>query len=364
MARSSSFQRNLDRTLGIPAIRVLAVGRQRRALPSAPARIGVIQPTAIGDAILSSGVVKRLSEAFPSAALWVLHGVSNAAAVAMIDATFQREVVGFGRPDKALAALQAKKFDLLVDLTPWPRATALVSRLSGAVSAGFDSFGQARGDAFDLPVEHSCQRHELENFAAMADTVAGPGPYATALKRGWPAPKIALPFERLVLAHPCPGGSQAGPKSWPVAHWAAFVQALTAEGFVVGLTGAKADQPTVDRILAAAGRPGDQALSLVGALSLAELAAAMEAARLVVSVDTGVMHLAAALEVPLIALHGPTRPERWGPVSKAARACVSPHPAAGYINFGYETHPEADAVMAALPPEQVIALAAELLTSA
>ena len=355
MARSSSLQRHLDRAVGVPAVRALRFARKRRPLPSDPQCIVVIQPTAIGDAILSSGVVARLKGRYPQAALWVLQGASNAAAVAMIDAPIQTQTVPFNRPHKAVAALRALKPDLVVDLTPWPRATALAAQLSGAVCVGFDSENQHRAAAFDCPVPHGCGRHEIENFAALADAVAGPAPYAMALKRGWPEPAPALPWDRLALVHVNPGGSQAAAKSWPAAHWAVVIRALAERGMQVGLTGVPADAAVVDAALTAAALPDDQAYSLVGRWSLPALAGALERARLVLSVDTGVMHLAAALQAPLVALHGPTRPGRWGPVSDNAEAVLSPHPTAGYIQFGFEDHPDASAVMPALAPEVVLA---------
>ncbi len=355
MARSSTLQRRLDRMVGAPVIQALAMGRKRRELPRKPVRIGVIQPTAIGDAILSSGVIARIAKTYPQAEVWVLHGANNGSAIAMIEAPFQREAITFSRPDKAAFALRAKRFDLLIDLTPWPRATALAARLCGAVTVGFDSEGQARGGAFDVPVRHSCGRHEIENLAEMADAVAGPAPYAMAIKRGWPAPAMPLAFDRLVLAHPCPGGSQAAAKAWPPGHWAKLIAALNRAGFVVGITGSKADAPAAEAILQAGAATPDRAFSLCGRMSLPELSGVIERARLIVSVDTGVMHLAAALQAPLVALHGPTKPERWGPISPNAQALLSPHPAAGYIQFGYEDHPDAAAVMAALAPERVIA---------
>lgn len=362
MARSSSLQRHLDRVLGVPAVKALRFVRERRPLPTDPKTIVVIQPTAIGDAILSSGVVARLRSRYAQASLWVFQGASNAAAVAMIDAAIQTQTVPFNRPHKAVAALRALKPDLVVDLTPWPRATALAAQLSGAVSVGFDSEDQHRAAAFDHPVPHLCARHEIENFAALADAVAGPAPYAMVLTRGWPEPEPTLAWERLVLIHVNPGGSQAAAKSWPAAHWAVVMRALAQRGLQLGLTGVEADASAVDSALAAAALPEGQAFSLVGRWTLPALAGGLERARLVLSVDTGVMHLAAALRAPLVALHGPTLPSRWGPVSPMAEAVLSPHPAAGYIQFGFEDCPEAAAVMPALSPATVLAAVERVLS--
>jgi ADP-heptose:LPS heptosyltransferase len=71
-------------------------------------------------------------------------------------------------------------------------------------------------------------------------------------------------------------------------------------------------------------------------LSLAATAALLAKARLVVSVNTGVMHLAAAVGVPLIALHGPTSARRWGPVGPRAIALESPCDGCGYLDLGFE----------------------------
>jgi ADP-heptose:LPS heptosyltransferase len=54
-------------------------------------------------------------------------------------------------------------------------------------------------------------------------------------------------------------------------------------------------------------------LSLAGKASLLDAAAYLNSAAAVVSVNTGTMHLAALLGSPLVALHGPTNPDRWGP---------------------------------------------------
>ena len=54
------------------------------------------------------------------------------------------------------------------------------------------------------------------------------------------------------------------------------------------------------------------------------------------SVNTGVMHVAAALEVPTIALNGPTSGRRWGPVGVHTRCVASPLIPDGYLNLGFE----------------------------
>jgi ADP-heptose:LPS heptosyltransferase len=352
VARSSDLMRRLDRMAGAPLI--AALSRVPRPLPRAPGRIAVLQPTAIGDAILSSGVIAHLARAHPEAALTVFAGPSNAAAMALIDARFETHVVPFSQPWTPLRAVRAFKPDLTFDLTPWPRATALIARLSGGVAVGFDADGQARGGAFDAPVAHRTDRHEAENFAAMAAALGLAEPYAPALKRGWPAPSLDLDWGRTLLFHSQAGGSQAGAKAWPEAHWIALAALARASGYRIAFTGAPADAAAVSPLADAA-----QGVSLAGRLALPALAGAIERAAGVVSVDTGVLHLAAALGAPAIGLHGPTRAARWGGLG--ARGVDTPHPGGGRILFGFEPVPEGGALMAAITPAAVWAALQDLL---
>jgi ADP-heptose:LPS heptosyltransferase len=364
MARTPSLFRHIDRIAGIPVVATLGATRQRRALPMAPARIGVLQPTALGDAVLSSGVVARLAKAHPEASLTVLHGKSNASAMGLIDAPFTAKQIAFNRPHLDIPAIRQENFDLVVDLTPWPRLTAIYAAVSGAVSVGFDSENQARAAAFDVPAPHSCTVHEIINFAGMADLLTGPAAYTTAIRQDLAPPERPLPYEQLVLCHPCGGGSQAANRHWPPARWGELIRALTAEGFVVGITGGPPDATYAEAMLEAAGVAPDQAFSLCGAIKFGELAAVIQRSRLVVSIDTGVLHLAAAMNAPIVAVHGPSKAERWGPApGSRAIAVMSPHPDAGYVRFGFETRPTGPEIMPALPATPVIAAARTLLAT-
>lgn len=354
MARSSDLMRRLDRLAGAPLI--AALSRTPRALPHAPQRIAVLQPTAIGDAIISSGVIAHLARTHPESALTVFAGASNAGAMQLIDAQFETRVVAFNKPWAAVSAVRAFAPDLTIDLTPWPRATALVARLSGGVSVGFDSEGQARARAFDIPVPHLTSRHEVQNFAAMAQALGFAGAYGPSLKRGWPAPGLELDWGRTLLFHTQAGGSQAAAKAWPDAHWAALAALAGGAGYRVAFTGAPIDKAAVEPLAQATG-----GVSLAGQLPLPALAGAIERAAGVVSVDTGVLHLAAALGAPTIGLHGPTRAARWGGVG--AHGIDTPHPAGGPILFGFEPVLEGGALMAAISPEMVWAALQGLLAA-
>ena len=115
-------------------------------------------------------------------------------------------------------------------------------------------------------------------------------------------------------------GSENNPaKRWPVSHWRALIELLPAERFV--LFGTANDAPITSAI---AGGFGDRVENLAGRTTLPEYSARLRACRLLVTNDTGGMHLANALGVPLIALFGPTNPVRTGPVFSAPVTILQP----------------------------------------
>ena len=136
-------------------------------------------------------------------------------------------------------------------------------------------------------------------------------------------------------------GSENNPaKRWPVAHWRALIEARPAERFV--LFGTANDRVITEAIAAGF---GDRVENLAGRTTLPEYCTRLRACRLLITNDTGGMHLANALGVPLIALFGPTNPLRTRPVFSAPVTILQPPGCA----------PTGGAALADLPPALVLA---------
>jgi lipopolysaccharide heptosyltransferase II len=86
----------------------------------------------------------------------------------------------------------------------------------------------------------------------------------------------------------------------------------------VVLSGGEEDRGVVDTLSRCLGPDVDR-VDLCGRVDLVTLAAVLDRASLLITGDTGPMHLAAALDVPLVAVFGPSDPHRWGPASDRAR---------------------------------------------
>jgi heptosyltransferase-2 len=122
----------------------------------------------------------------------------------------------------------------------------------------------------------------------------------------------AMPF--VVLA---PGAAHAT-KRWPVEHWAALARQLAAEQRDVLVVGGPEDAVAGDEIATAG---GSRVRSAAGRFSLQETAAALARSQAVIAGDTGVMHMAAAMRVPVVTLFGPTV-QAFGFAPYRARATV------------------------------------------
>ena len=143
-------------------------------------------------------------------------------------------------------------------------------------------------------------------------------------------------------------GSENTPaKRWPVAHWRALIEAFPSAHFV--LFGTANDAPLTSAI--AASFAATRVENLAGRTTLPDYAARLRTCRLLVTNDTGGMHLANALGVPLLALFGPTNPVRTGPVFASPTRLLQP-PACPPTGGGN---------LADLTPETVAAAVSEIL---
>jgi heptosyltransferase-3 len=109
-------------------------------------------------------------------------------------------------------------------------------------------------------------------------------------------------------------------KQWPLAYYRTLIAALLADGLQVVLTGGRGetDQAQVAAMRDLGAPPA--LLDASGRLSLAQVASLLRRVALYIGPDTSVTHLAAACDVPVITMFGPTNPQLWGPWPQRAAA--------------------------------------------
>jgi len=144
-------------------------------------------------------------------------------------------------------------------------------------------------------------------------------------------------------------GAGWGAKLWPAGNFAELARALSRRANLISLVNIGPDQEELGRFVASASGGAARVIRC----SVGKLVALMRRATLAVGGDTGPIHLAAALGVPVVALFGPTSPERNGPHSARAAVLRSPRSRTSYAHVdrpdaGLRSIPAEDAVEAAL----------------
>jgi ADP-heptose:LPS heptosyltransferase len=254
------------------------------------------------------------------------------------------------RPLAAIRAVRELEFDLFLDFGPWCRLNALIAICSEAkFIAGFRTTSQARHFGYDLVVEHSENAHELENHRGLIRALGILPVHPPRLScEKLESQNVYELTRRFAVFHLWPGGTAAKLKEWMVGRWIALAEDFAAERYEVAFTGAANQRALNDSVIAEVRPSLRSRMRNAAGASLRETLRLVSRAELVVSVDTGVMHMAAAVGVPLVALHGPSSPQRWGPVSESALVVEPPLRGCGFLNLGFERVRNAPACMKAI----------------
>ncbi len=163
----------------------------------------------------------------------------------------------------------------------------------------------------------------VERFAQLAEApgnevarpLAAPKLKVDDTRRAQALAKFGLSLEQPVAVF-CPGAEYGPAKRWPPQYYAELAQNLRTQGYAVWLIGSSKDKEVADKIVALGNEP---CRNLCGVTDLAEAIALLSCADLVVSNDSGLMHLAAALDRPLLAIFGSSSPQFTPPLSDQAQ---------------------------------------------
>lgn len=127
-------------------------------------------------------------------------------------------------------------------------------------------------------------------------------------------------FDHRPIVGFCPGAEFGPAKRWPHYHYAALAKMLIEQGYQIVLFGSAKDNEAGEQIRSALPESSrNHCLNLAGKTTLDQAVILLAACRAVVSNDSGLMHVAAALNKPLIALYGPSSPDFTPPLSNHAK---------------------------------------------
>jgi heptosyltransferase-3 len=266
------------------------------------------------------------------------------------------EVLPLTHPLKSVSILRKSKLDLMLDFTAWQRLTAMYSLLSGArYKVGFERKRQYRHRGYDRTVPHLGDCHELENIRRLTRCLGSQAAHEPCLAvPGGPLPQSVLEGRKIVVFHAWASGSQRWQREWPAESWAHLARRLMTPGRVFLLTGSPADEDRCDMLRQRLVAQGTPAEVLVGRDGLGEIARVLAHAELLVSVNTGIMHLGAILGVPTVSINGPTAVHRWGAVGPRVANVCPPDGSGGFLDLGFEFRGHSPDTMEKIPVEDVL----------
>jgi len=342
----------LVRLFGAPGARTAA--QSARKNPSTAPRILLIRPDHLGDLVMTTPVLAALKQHAPGAHITLMVGPWSSEVVARhpaIDRLIICPFPGFQRAaQKALAPyvllfsiakqLRRRQYDLAINLRPdfwWGAALLYLARIPRRVGYAVEPGKPFLTHALPFQSPEHATVSNL-HLASAALQILGylplEEPYTperyplqfipTAEEHKWVTELLkkegietATP---IVVIHP---GSGAAVKLWRTQGWSACADALTKSltnnpPVRIMLTGSKNERPMLEELA----RGMESPALLVTSATIGQLAALLGRALVVLSVDSGPLHLAVAQGTPTVQLFGPTDPRIFGPWGTRERHIV------------------------------------------
>jgi ADP-heptose:LPS heptosyltransferase len=309
---------------------IAAARRFRRRAASPPVRVLCFRLERIGDLLMAVPALAALRAALPCASIDLVVGSWNQAIASAITSVSRVETLdaawlargagglGVSGLARRAASWRGRRYDLAVNFEPDIRTNLVMAAAGARRTAGFASGGG--GALLDLALEYDPAAHTADNArrlveAAVGATVPTPRTSTSSIRipdanRAEAAALIAR-FDGALTIGLHVGGGRAI-KQWPESRFREVAAALVRDrGASIVFTGTPAERPQI--AIAREGLPAERVHDLTDTADLLTVAAVLERLDLLVTGDTGPMHLAHAVGTPIVAVFGPSDPARYAP---------------------------------------------------
>lgn len=316
--------------LGLPVIFTLA--RPRASLPAAPERVLVIKFFGMGSIVLTTPAISLLRSCAPEATIDYLTFASNRPllerysiienVLTIRDHSLAAFIVDTFR---AVWLLRRKRYDVVLDFEFFSKYSTLLSSLSGSKTRiGFALPAVWRSLHLTHQVPLSKTRHVSEAFCDQVFLLFGrrpiPAPLPPSIHEEDAASMLAkLPLNcKPILAVNVNTGETFLERRWSPQRFAQLVTDLSQHtNHEFYFIGTERERPFVDAVIRGT-RCAQRCYNIAGLLTIPELGAFLCRCDLLISNDSGPVHIAAALGVRVVGLYGPELPAFYGPIGAAA----------------------------------------------
>ncbi len=275
-----------------------------------------IRPGGIGDAVLLLPAIRAFKENFPGSVIDVLCEKRNA------------EIFGFSADinriylyDRGLDLVRTlrNRYNVVVDTEQWHRLSAVVAYLSGAdVRIGFDT--NERRKMFTHRTPYSHHDYEVYSFFHLIKPLVGgiphfdrDKPFIETDEAGSFLSEEVRTRDDLIAIFP---GASVPERRWGGDNFGKVAQALSDKGHQIVILGTRFEKGDAERIR----RLAKNAIDLTGKTNLRDVSALLKTCKLLISADSGLLHIAYAVGTPTVSLFGSGIEKKWAPPGRRHRA--------------------------------------------
>ncbi len=297
-------------------------------LKKPPRKILIIKPSSLGDVVHSLPFLNALRDSFPKAEIhWIiakgleglLEGHPMINKLWIINKDDWKRVKGVGTTIKELRSLfkslKAEKYDIVIDLQGLLRSGVLAKATGAPIRIGFKEAREGSRIFYTHTVKAGKDVHAVDRYLEIAkflgcdiSDVRFPFPLSFHSSHSSLVTRHSSLSEDYAVMVP---GARWQAKRWFPERFGQLSSMMQVKSIVVG---GESDADIASIVV----RNSDgNAISVAEKTTLKELIEIIRNARFVVSNDSGPMHIAAALNVPVFAIFGPTNPLRTGPYGKS-----------------------------------------------
>ena len=288
-----------------------------------PRKILIVKPSSLGDVIHSLPFLNAVKTCLPKSEIhWIiakgLEGILESHPMIdklwVIDKDSWKNIQNVKSTIQEIKVLFKKlkqeKYDLVVDLQGLLRSGVITAATGAPVRIGFREAREGSSVFYTHKVAGGKNIHAVDRYLKIAESLG-----CNTADISFPFPFVQTSDFRLQTSDTgdyavIVPGARWKTKIWPAEKFGKLASLLPVESIIVG---SKTDKDIADEIVSLS---GGRAVSLAGKTNLRELIAIISRANFIVSNDSGPMHIAAALNVPVFAIFGPTDPSRTGPYGK------------------------------------------------
>lgn len=305
-------------------------------------RILIVGPSWVGDMVMSQSLFKALKQNNPDCTIDVLAPAWSLPILARMPEVNKGLVLPFNHGELKIT----QRYQLGKKLrAQYDQAIVLPNSLKSALLPFFANIKQRTGWRGEMRygLLNDVRMLNKEQFPLMVERfVALAYPENATLPENLPRPQLNTTAESLQAVQQkyglnnsllkekrkalviCPGAEFGNSKQWPEEHYAAVANQKIKEGWQVWILGSRNDSKTTEKIFSLIEKPNQKfCINLASRTDLVETIDIIALADAVITNDSGLMHIAAAVNTPLVVVYGSTSPQFTPPLNDKVKLIVS-----------------------------------------